>query len=619
MKRLVFQILLLICLGSWANAQNSVEQCDFDAIHQNLMLTDPVYKQKTDAFNLLLTQGNSSSSKAGPPYMVPVVVHVMHKGEAVGVGSNISDADINQGIRSLNEKFRKIPGSIGDGNGVDMEMEFALAVRDPNGNCTDGIVRYDMSAHNDYMNFGVKRNSNTGMADATLKALSRWTPTEYYNIYLVYEIDDNNCGSGIQGYAYFASSHGNTVDGMLQLSCKFGEPTNSTLVHEIGHAMNLYHTFEGDGGGGNCPTNTSCMTTGDRCCDTPPHIRYSSHPNYWGAGSSCAYADPNGCGAGTTQDHMHNYMDYSHDVCQNEFTADQKTRSTLAITTTRSSFLEQNGNMSLIPPSAAGVDFSASSSAVCLGTPISFYDESTCIPNTYLNGGWTGITFSWTFDNGVNPPIVSTDQNPTINFVNGGVYNVTLTVTDAFGSHTLTKTAFVFIAPGAPVGACNGGVQNQGNFGYPISRVQFNTIDNSTSSANNGYNDYSCTDITTVDVGQTHTLSIDIQSGSQTGYYAAYIDYDNDGTFAVPAERVMNGNLGGGSANTTRTENVTIPGTTVLGTLLRMRVIYDQFNLSGPCDNLFTGEAEDYGVYINDVGIPVADFTANNKQFVKEM
>ena len=100
------------------------------------------------------------------------------------------------------------------------------------------------------------------------------------------------------------------------------------------------------------------------------------------------------------------------------------------------------------------------------------------IPNTYLNGGWTGITFSWTFDNGVPPPITSTDQNPTINFVNGGTYDVTFSVTDGFGTHSITKTAYVFVAPGAPVAACISGVQNSGNFGYPISRVQFNTIDN---------------------------------------------------------------------------------------------------------------------------------------------
>ncbi len=605
MKTFLSLATLLASLSLFAQQtktpSSSYEECGFDAIHKNLLLTDPSYKQKAEDFELLVKKG-LQNSKAGPPYKVPVVVHVMHKGEAVGAGSNISEAAINQGIRELNDRFRKVPGSLGDGNGVDVEMEFALAVRDPNGNCTNGIVRFDMTAHNNYMNNGLNRNNINGMDEATLKALSRWTATEYYNIYLVSEIDNNNCGSGIQGFAYFASAHGSAVDGMVQLGCKFALSGNTTLTHEIGHAMNLYHTFEGDGGGGNCPANTACATTGDRCCDTPRHRRSTSN---------CNTGATNACTGGLNDLHVHNYMDYSSDLCQSEFTADQKTRATLALTVTRASFLEDNGNLSLVPPGAAVVDFTASSTAVCLGTPISFYDESFCIPNTGLNGGWLGMTFSWTFDNGVNPPVLSTNQNPTINFANPGTYSVTLTITDPFGTNTITKPAYVFIASGSPSVACVNGIQNVGNFGYGLTNVDFNTISNSTSPSNNGYSDFSCTDITIVDVGMNYTLSVDLSAGgSQQGFYEAYIDYDDDGAFAA-AEQIMSGVLPGGSANTV-TANVLIPGTAVTNKLLRMRVIYDQFSLSGPCKaNLFTGESEDYGVYINPNSPPVADFNTN--------
>src|SRR6202008_1797335 len=138
-----------------------VEPCGFNHAHENLMATDRVYKQKTEEYN----QAWETAKLTNPTvqvalYRIPVVVHVMYKGEAVGVGSNISEAAINQGIRQLNERYRKVAGSLGDGNGVDMEIEFALAVRDPNGNCTNGIVRYDMSSHSDYMNNGVN-NENT--------------------------------------------------------------------------------------------------------------------------------------------------------------------------------------------------------------------------------------------------------------------------------------------------------------------------------------------------------------------------------------------------------------------------------------------------------------------------
>src|SRR5690606_16325686 len=100
-----------------------------------------------------------------------------------------------------------------DGNGVDMEMEFVLAVRDPNGQCTNGITRVSMTSNSAYMSAGVRLNGSVGITDAQLKAVTSWDRTRYYNIYLVSEIDNNEGGAGIQGYAYFASSHGQSNDG----------------------------------------------------------------------------------------------------------------------------------------------------------------------------------------------------------------------------------------------------------------------------------------------------------------------------------------------------------------------------------------------------------------------
>ncbi|MBL0043306.1 MAG: hypothetical protein IPP33_02465 [Flavobacteriales bacterium] len=43
----------------------------------------------------------------------------------------------------------------GAGTGVDMGIEFVLAVRDPSGNCTSGITRTNMTGISDYVNYGV--------------------------------------------------------------------------------------------------------------------------------------------------------------------------------------------------------------------------------------------------------------------------------------------------------------------------------------------------------------------------------------------------------------------------------------------------------------------------------
>ncbi len=583
------------------NNSSTSESCGFDHVHNMLLNSNADYRQRTEDFNNFMKSYNAP--KSGATYVVPVVVHVMHKGEAVGTGSNISEVDINQGILQLNERFRKIPGSLGDGNGVDVDIEFALAVRDPNGNCTNGIVRVDMTGNSTYMNFGVQAQTSNGITDAALKATSRWNTLEYYNIYLVSEIDDNECGFGIQGYAYFASAHGQSYDGMVQLGCKFAQSGNTTLTHELGHAMNLYHTFEGDNNGNSCPSNTSCSSQGDRCCDTPPHIR---------SASNCV-TGTNSCDGGSSKElFIHNYMDYSSDACQSEFTADQKVRANAAISVTRASYLAANGNMALVPPSTAGVDFSVSSSVVCLGSPVTFYDESTCIPNTYQNGGWPNITFLWTFDDGINTPITSTDQNPTINFAQAGSYDVTLQITNGSGTTSLTKPGFVSVANGVQSSTCQNTSSNTGNFGYAISKVVFNTMSaTSSSSTNGGWQDLTCSKNTQVTQGQNYNLEVTVNAGnSGLGLqFRVYIDYNDDGAYTA-GELVLSNSITDNTSQTFTT-SVNIPLTSTTGQLLRLRAISDGGTLGGGCESpLLVGDVEDYGVYINPSGVPpVAEFS----------
>jgi len=575
------------------NSSTILESCGFDQVHKELLNSNAHYKLKTDEFNDLMKSGTFNSlQKTGGVYRIPVVVHVMHKGEAVGTGSNISEEDINQGILQLNERFRKIAGSLGDGNGVDVEIEFALAIRDPNGNCTNGIVRYSMTGQTAYMNNGVNRDNSNGISDTDLKALSRWNTNQYYNIYLVSEIDNNECGFGIQGYAYFASAHGQSYDGMVQLGCKFAQSGNTTLTHELGHALNLYHTFEGDNDGTQCPSNSNCSTVGDRVCDTPPHIR---------SASDCV-AGTNACDGNSSKElFIHNYMDYSSDACQSEFTAGQKTRATAAITVTRASYLEGNGNMSLVPPASAGVDFTASNQVVCLGSPVSFYDESTCIPNTYQNGSWSGISFLWTFDNGVDAPVTSTLQNPTITFANAGSYTVTLQVTNGHGTTSLTKPNFVVVASGSPTAACIPTSSNpSGNYGYTMSNFTFNTINNTTSSVANGvYADYTCQFATNVIAGNSYDIKVTLNNqATYSEDVKIYIDYNDNGVFAA-GELVMSASRPAGTGSSTFTQNITIPLTAVTGKVLRVRAMADANGVTGSCDNNFVGDAEDYGVYIS--------------------
>ena len=591
-------------------------RCGTDQLHRELLNSDPSIREAQDYFEnvIMPIAKNNTNRQFNVVYQVPVVVHVVHKGEAVGVGSNISDADVKLGIKYLNNFWRKIAGSYGDGGGVDMQIEFALAVRDPNGNCTSGIVRKDLSGNATYVASGVKLSSTSGITDATLKSSSRWDPLKYYNVYVVDEIDNKKCGDPngwTAGYAFFASSHGNTTDGAVMLNCSYLDATDVTFAHEMGHAFNLYHTFEGDrdtnadGTYESCPTNTAgtaCGSgVGDCCADIPAHVRTIDIPNLY---TDCGNTTSNTCVAGTThQNHMLNYMDYTG--CANEFTANQQTRAVAALTGTRSSFLQSTGNQSLVPPAVATVDFLASSNVACTGSTIAFTDNSGCTPNAYTNNGFPGVSFSWTFTNNAGTVLTSTLQNPVITFATAGTYDVTLAITNASGTTTLTKTGFIRVAA-SPVAACVTTSVNVGNFWQTIYNVKLNTINKTTSQyINAAYSDFSCSSNTILTEGLSYPISVAGNAGNGLAeVFEVRIDYNNNGSFNDANEMVYSGSIAAG-AMSTLSGSFTVPLTAVKNTLLRMRVIGEagtistnERNCNASSDKFEVGDVEDYGIYI---------------------
>lgn len=255
-------------------------------------------------------------------YRIPVVVHVVHNGEAVGTGANISEAQVQSQIEVLNEDFRRIGGTNGvnpGGLGEDTRIEFFLAETGPDGQqlAEPGIDR--VNGGREEWPKGPLRNP----IETVLKPSTIWNPEEYFNIWTV------NFGGFVSrnllGYAQFPDQSGlpglnadggpDDTDGIVIGYKYFGSSEKSnfssliapfdlgrTTTHEVGHWLGLRHIW----GDGDC-------TADDFCADTPD----ASEPTY-----GCPVSKST-CGS---EDLFENYMDYTDDGCMNVFTADQVER-----------------------------------------------------------------------------------------------------------------------------------------------------------------------------------------------------------------------------------------------------------------------------------------------------
>lgn len=299
MKKKILLFIFIPCLTIICNAQ---EPCATDFVHQHLMQTDAAYKNQIENLNaqIKIITGNQNKT-ASSFYLIPVVVHVIHLGEPIGTGTNISDAQIQGAIDGINNRWRNTIGS-----GVDMEVQFCLAPVDTSGNPSTGIVRVNGSGVPNYATNGINANSpSCGGADETaIKNLSRWSVSDYYNIWVVSGI----CG-GWAGWAYYP--YGGQNDGAsIVYSSMNGSATLPS--HELGHGFNLYHTFQGDGGNASCPSDAVCTNDGDQICDTQPHKQ-----------GDCGTTNP--CtGSGTWDNSRFNYMSYCGGL--DRFSTGQKTR-----------------------------------------------------------------------------------------------------------------------------------------------------------------------------------------------------------------------------------------------------------------------------------------------------
>jgi PKD repeat protein len=257
-----------------------------------------------------------------------------------------------------------------------------------------------------------------------------------------------------------------------------------------------------------------------------------------------------------------------------------------------------------IPNQKPEVDFTSSTLAVCKGSKIKFTDNSTNDPTSWV----------WTFQGGT--PAQSISESPEVVYTNPGVYDVTLKVTNAAGSNTLTKKQVIFVGESSGNYCKNPATQNT------KAGIRFFKIANMANSSGNvqqdgnKYKDYSCTSIATLQPNTSYDCELTVGDCESNLYEIVqiYADYNNDADFDDIGEFIGFSSFAYCGSFTFK---MTTPPSPVENKLLKLRVISSKGNniTLDPCLSPAEGQVEDYGILFQcpvscATKDPVANFTS---------
>lgn len=414
-----------------------------------------------DWFNARVEEFNSNAAgkKQQTTYVIPIIVHLIHGGQALGSYPNITTAQINSEIGVLNADYAGTGFNVSTVPApfvplvANCDISFCMAQLDPNGKCLPepGIDRINYKTRgwsNPALNTDL--NSFKAQMDGIIKPNSIWDPTRYLNVWVC----DINASVQLLGYATFPAGSGLTGisgvgssvdDGVVVWARAFGNVgildgtynKGRTATHEIGHWLGLRHIW---GDNGQCGGS-------DFCNDTPPQqggtqVPSGSNfgcPNFPLHANTCTISgqsNPNG-------DMFMNFMDYCDDPCLKMFTPDQRTRMHTALTngTYRSTLTQSSATLCGIPAAAPQASLTLSAAEINCGDTLKLTNESSGSPCPSV---------SWS----VNPPVgytitlTSTVTTPPYMLFNAsGVYYISAHANNASGNSMYLDSVSVANCP----------------------------------------------------------------------------------------------------------------------------------------------------------------------------
>ena len=365
MNRFVFSVFIVIgalaCTFSVAQEKcGTVSYTNELKSEKKIPANDVLFENWLQQKMLEKFSGRNQQTQA-PPYKVPVVVHIIHNGEALGTGTNIPDAQILSQMSVLNEDFKRLnadasntPAEFASVAGS-MDIEFVLAKQNPEGLATSGIVRV--------------QGTKTGWTvddNYELKSQDYWPAEDYLNIWVCNLVDDlvgyaqlpestlpglenSSTNRLTDGVVIWHRAFGSVDDGNFDLDSNFNK--GRTVTHEVGHIFGLRHLW-GDGSG--------CGD--DYVTDTPTQN---------GSTSGCP-ANPQSTCSPAHNKMFQNFLDYTDDACMNLFTQGQVDRMMVVVENSprRASLLTSHGLLEPTPvPNDLGIrEILSPASTACSNT-----------------------------------------------------------------------------------------------------------------------------------------------------------------------------------------------------------------------------------------------------------
>lgn len=331
MKTTLFFSIAFVFFFLFNSYAQSQRTCGTMDVLQEMIDKDPSIKdrmQQLEIFTKKWVENHqlNKSTNSMAVITIPVVFHIVHFGEAVGSGSNISDAQILSQLDAMNEDFRlHNADSLQPTHPfwpytADAQIEFCLAQRDPTGNPTTGILRYE----------GDQAGWTKTDIESTIKPQTIWNRDKYLNVWsLNFAAPDD----GLLGYAQFPGTGSSTTDGVVIRYNALGYTGNvsppfdngRTGVHEVGHWLNLRHIWGDANCGDDLVNDTRPAQSPNNDCPSFPHNANSA------------------CGTDANGEMYMNYMDYVNDNCMVMFTFGQASRMQAALNGARSSLKTSTG------------------------------------------------------------------------------------------------------------------------------------------------------------------------------------------------------------------------------------------------------------------------------------